>query len=129
MVGTLRFAHDLRFRSLRTDLRFAQPQSQAAACDKSTSCRLEMVGTLRETHRLTTGIDGYRFAPPILRAVELQQLRLLRRDRIAGTDRAALDHLGVDPTIAVAEPALQRLRDGKVTLGRIRIDVDGGAAD
>ena len=38
----------------------------------------------------------------------LQQLRLLRRDRIADADAAAGDHLGIDPAIAVAEPALQR---------------------
>src|SRR5206468_3798117 len=82
-----------------------------------------------DTHRLATGIDGYRFAPPILRAVELQQFRLLRRDRIAGANRAARDHLGIDPAIAVAQPALQRLRDGEVALRRIRIDIDGGAAD
>src|SRR6266542_6401204 len=61
--------------------------------------------------------------------VELQQLRLFRRDRIVGTDRAAGDHLGIDPAVAVAEPALQRLRNGEVALGRIRIDIDGGAAD
>ena len=52
------------------------------------------------------------------REVELQQLRLLRRDRIVGADRAALDHLGIDPAIGVAEPALQRLRDGEVALRR-----------
>src|SRR5947209_18514674 len=82
-----------------------------------------------DTHRLATGIDGYRFAPPILRAVELQQLRLFRRDRIAGADGAARDHLGIDPAVGMAEPALQRLRDGEVALRRIRIDIDGGAAD
>src|SRR5262245_17403272 len=29
----------------------------------------------------------------------------------------------------MAEPALQRLRDGEVALGGIRIDIDGGTAD
>src|SRR5438105_3444074 len=61
--------------------------------------------------------------------VRSQQFRLLRRDRIAGANRAARDHLGIDPAIAVAKPALQRLRDGEVALRRIRIDIDGGAAD
>src|SRR5207249_10315222 len=82
-----------------------------------------------DTHRVATGIDGYRFAPPILRAVELQQLRLFRRDPVARADRTALDHLGIDPAIGVAEPALQRLRACKVARGRVRIDIDGGAAD
>src|SRR3981081_939419 len=82
-----------------------------------------------DTHRLATGIDEYRFAPPILRAVDSQQPRLLRRNRIASTDRAARDHLGIDAAIAVAEPALQCLRDGEVALGRIRVAIDGGAAD
>ena len=27
-----------------------------------------------------------------------------------------VDHLGIDPAIGMAEPALQRLRDGKVAL-------------
>ena len=61
--------------------------------------------------------------------VELQQRRLFHFDRILGADRAALDHLGIDPAIGMAEPALQRMRDGKVARGRIRIDIDSGAAD
>src|SRR5262249_23629671 len=60
---------------------------------------------------------------------DLQQFQLLRRDRIAGTHAAALDHLGIDPAVGMAEPALQRLRDGEVARGRIRIDIDGSAAD
>ena len=47
-----------------------------------------------------------------------QQLRLLRRDRITVADAAAGDHFGVDAAVGVAEPALQRLRDGKVALRR-----------
>src|SRR5438445_9278468 len=50
-----------------------------------------------------------------------QQLRLFRRNNILGADGAALDHFGIDPAVAVAEPALQRLRNGEVALGRIRI--------
>src|SRR4029078_10419409 len=46
-----------------------------------------------------------------------------------GSDRAAGDPLGIDPAVTVAEPALQGWRDGEVALGRIRIDIDGGAAD
>src|SRR5258705_13128245 len=60
---------------------------------------------------------------------ESHQLRLLRRNRIASTNGAAGDHLGIDAAIGVAEPALQRLRDGKIARGGIRIDIDGGAAD
>src|SRR6478736_6018028 len=61
--------------------------------------------------------------------IDLQKLRLLRRDRIARSNAAAFDHFGIDPAIGVAEPALQGLGDGEVALGGIRIDIDGGAAD
>ena len=61
--------------------------------------------------------------------VESQQRRLLPRDRIAGRNSAAGDHFGIDAAVGVAEPALQRLRDGKVARGSIRIDIDSGAAD
>src|SRR5438552_11282629 len=59
----------------------------------------------------------------------LQQLRLLHHDRVADRNAAAGGYLGVDPAIAMAEPALQRLRDRQVALPGIGIDVDGGAAD
>ena len=81
-------------------------RSEAIHLATKNECRM---GGAQRSHRLTTAIDGYRCAPPILRAVNSQQLRLLRRDRIVGADRAALDHLGIDPAIGVAEPALQRL--------------------
>src|SRR5665647_282710 len=43
-----------------------------------------------------------------------QQLRLLRRDRVADGDGAAGDHLGIDPAFVVAEPAHQSGRDVEV---------------
>src|SRR5690349_8681491 len=49
-----------------------------------------------------------------------QQLRLLRRDRVVDADRAAGDHLGVDAAVCMAEPALQRRRDGEVALRGVR---------
>src|SRR5712675_2079401 len=59
----------------------------------------------------------------------LRQLRLFDRNRVANADAAAGDHLGIDPAIAMAEPALQRGRDVEVAHGALWIDVDGGAAD
>src|SRR5207247_10022960 len=56
-----------------------------------------------------------------------QQLGLFRRDHLAVANRAAGDHLGLDPAVAVAEPALQRLPYGEGLPGRIRVDADGGA--
>src|SRR5258708_35582674 len=57
-----------------------------------------------------------------------QQLRLFRHDGVADGDAAAGGHFGIDTAIAVAEAALQRLRDSQIALGSVGGDVDGGPA-
>src|SRR5258706_12232529 len=58
-----------------------------------------------------------------------QQLRLFRHDGVGDGDAAPGGHFGIDSAIAVAEAALQRLRDSQIALGSVGVDVDGGAAD
>src|SRR5436190_22685626 len=77
--------------------------------------------------RVMTALCGV--TPSTSLRVSLQQFRRFRQDRIADRDAAAGDYFGIDPAIAVAEPALQRLRDGEIALCGVGIDVDGGAAD
>src|SRR5229473_300363 len=58
-----------------------------------------------------------------------QWLWLFGYDRIVDGNRAAGDHLGIDPTFVVAEVTHQRVRDGEVARRGFRVDVGGGAAD
>ncbi len=48
--------------------------------------------------------------------------------RVAGGDRAAGDHLGIDAALGVTKPSHQRLRNGEIACGGVGIDVDRSAA-
>src|SRR3989442_9499626 len=106
---------DTRLRGYDDLMRRRYPPVIASAAKQST---LFLCG---EMDCFAEPVIGRRFAPTRWLAmtwmgpgVELQQPRLLRRDHLAVADLAARDHLGIDPAIGVAEPALQRLRDGEV---------------
>src|SRR5450432_487692 len=56
-------------------------------------------------------------------------LRLFGYNRIVDGNRAAGDHLGIDPAFVVAEVTHQCMRDGEAARRGFRVDVGGGAAD
>ena len=55
-------------------------------------------------------------------------LRRLDADRVADGDRAALDHLGIDAAIGVAEGVHQRARDRQVADAGVGVDLGRRAA-
>ena len=72
-------------------------------------------------HRLELAVHARRrLLPTYASSLRSHQFRFLDRDRIAGGDAAAGDHLGIDAAIGMAEAAHQRVRNVEVARRRCR---------